>query len=241
MKKQLSLLVFTALIFSSLHGQIWMDIGIKGSYGLGVLLNSNLMQDNSHEMRLGTGYAYGGKAGLNFGDRHGFTFDAILAKNSQTYDFKTSLIEVNNNELAWENLHLYVMYRMQADGVYFELGPRFSTLRQVSHTFGGADITGNNNYAEKATGAALGWGGYLFGNEFFALMFGMRIDYAITDFVSETGQADNYPAPYRFPGYDTYKPTNPLTGQIVLELNFGLGGYAKTRCGQRAFVFGRRW
>lgn len=241
MKKQLAFLAFTALVFSSLQGQIWMDIGAKGSYGLGVLLNSNIMQDNRHEMRLGTGYAYGGKAGLNFGDRHGFTFDAIIAKNTQQYDFKTTLLEVNNNELAWENLHLYVMYRLQTDGVYFELGPRFSTLRQVSHTFGGADIAGTDNYAEKATGAALGWGGYLFGNDFFALMFGMRIDYAITDFVSEKGQGLNYPAPYILTGYETYQSTHPITGQIVLELNFGLGGYAKTRCGQRAFVFGRRW
>lgn len=239
MKKYL--LLFTLLSTLSLQGQIWLDIGAKGGYGLGVLLNSNLMEDNTHQMRLGTGYTYGGKVGLNFGDRHGFTFDVLLANNTQKYDYNPGLVEVQNNQLNWEQLHMYVMYRLQTDGVYFEIGPRFSNMRSVSHTFAGIDIAGNGNYADKAAGAALGWGGYLFGNEFFALMFGMRVDYAITDLVSEEGQKNGFPAPYRIPGYPEYKPTNPVTGQIMLELNFGLGGYAKRRCGDRAFVFGRRW
>ncbi len=239
---RLLLLVFAFTGFlGALNAQIWLDIGAKGGYGLGVLLNNNLMQDNLHEMRLGAVYSYGGKVGLNFGRRHGFTFDALWATNSQKYDFSTGIVDIQNNELAWENMHMYVMYRLQTDGVYFELGPRFSTFRNLSHTFAGLDIAGDGNYADRATGAAIGWGGYLFGNEFFALMFGMRLDYSITDMVSEQGQGNNFPAPYRIPRYGAYQSTNPVTGQIVLELNFGLGGYAKRRCGERAFVFGRRW
>ncbi len=241
MRKCLLLVFVVCTIFSPLQSQVWVDVGVKGGYGLGILLNSNLMEDNLHEMRLGTGYSYGGKLGINFGRRHGFTFDALLAKNAQGYDFNTALLEVKNNEIAWDNLHLYVMYRLQTDGVYFELGPRFSSFRNLSHTFGGLDIAGDGNYAERATGAAIGWGGYLFGNEFFALMFGMRIDYAVTDMVSEKGQGNGFPAPYRLPGYPEYKSTNPVSGQILLELNFGLGGFAKRRCGDRAFIFGRRW
>ena len=235
------LLALALLISCTLHGQIWLDIGAKGGYGLGVLLNSNIMEDNSHKMKLGTGYTYGGKLGLNFGDRHGFTFDALLAKNTQQYNFTTSLVDIQNNQLEWEQLHLYVMYRLQTDGVYFELGPRFSNLRKVSQTFAGLEVAGEGNYADRAVGAGLGWGGYLAGNEAFALMFGMRVDYAITDFVSEDGENKGFPAPYRLPGYEQYKPTHPISAQIMLELNFGLGGYSKRRCGQRAFVFGRRW
>lgn len=236
MKKTL-LLPF--LLFSFIaSGQIWLDIGAKGGYGLGFILNQNLLDDRPHEFKLGNVLSYGGKVGLNFGDNHGIALDVLFSNLSQSYDYNTSLVDIRNNEIARENLDLYVMYRLQSDGVYFEVGPKFSTLRSTTHIFGPVDIAGEDNYSEKNTGAALGWGGYLLGNEFFSLMFGMRVDYMFTDLVSEKGQAAGYPAPYRI--FETYKPTNAVTGQIMLELNFGLGGYAKTRCGKRAFVFGRR-
>ncbi len=241
MKRTFSIATSLALFCALAHGQIWIDVGAKGGYGLGILTNANLMQDNNHEMRLGTGYSYGGKLGLNFGRNHGFTFDAIWAKNTQLYDYNATLAEIRNNELAWQNLHLYVMYRLQTDGVYFEAGPRFSRLQNITHTFAGLDIAGNGNYADQTTGAAIGWGGYLLGNEFFVLMLGMRLDYTISDFVSTKGQDAGFPAPYRLPRYSAYKPTRPVSGQVVMELNFGLGGYAKRRCGERAFIFGRRW
>ena len=72
-------------------------------------------------------------------------------------------------------------------------------------------------------------------------MFGMRVGYSFTDFISDEGQELNYPRAAvnqaDLPQYDSYSETNNIYVQFVLEANFGLGYFAKTACANRTAFF----
>ena len=58
------------------------------------------------------------------------------------------------------------------------------------------------------------------------------------DIISNEGKENGYPVnPFRKVAYENYKTTNPLIAQLVFELNWGLGYFAKTACGGRRHFF----
>ena len=71
---------------------------------------------------------------------------------------------------------------------------------------------------------------------FFTIKLGIRLEYAISDFVSDQGQKDGYPTYYT--DFEPYTPSHPFRASIALGINFGLGGIAKSVCGQRRYIFG---
>ena len=100
-------------------------------------------------------------------------------------------------------------------------------------------------YEDKYYSAVFGFGGYLVGNESVSLNFGLRIHYALQDFITEEGQSliisgtsNNFPTPFRDVVPDEeYKATKPLFIEVGLELAFGLGSFAKTSCSNRMHWF----
>ena len=65
-----------------------------------------------------------------------------------------------------------------------------------------------------------------------------RIDYQISDFISEKGKGANISYPLPFVVYDKYSKTTPISARAGLELAFPIGGIAKAQCGRRVFFMG---
>ncbi len=232
-----------ALLFlsvSSLHAQLWLEIGGKASYGLTGYYNQNILNDRQHDFSLNAGLSYGGVIGLNIGDYHGINVEGLLATHQQNVSFKNELLDLNNS-LQWETLDLYLMYRYYSEGgAYFELGPKLSKIKQVEQTISAENpLDVKSLYEDQYVSAALGLGGFLAGTEIFTLKLGIRLEYAFSDIVNEMGQTAGQPAFYK--PFETYTPTRPLRASVGLELNFGVGGVAQASCGRRRLMFGSRY
>jgi hypothetical protein len=214
----------------------WFDAGLKGGVGPSFLLNNNIFDDDFYDHQLTTGYSVGAKFGIFKGLYNGITFDVMYSNGAQDFRAEGMDQPVDHN-INWTSTDLAVLYRLQKQGIYLELGPMFSWVNSVEQTgFDPSDVT--EFYSENMTSAVFGFGGYLLSSGNFTLMFGLRASYGFTDFISEAGQDANYPNPMgEAVPYDSYESTNPINVQLTFEANFGLGYFAKTACSKRMSFF----
>ena len=231
MKKTLLIAIIGMMSFNLGIGQeLWFDAGVKGSWGPTFLLNQNLTNNSEFGQQISTGYSMGGKFGFNFGYIHGITFDAMYSQNSQTYSPK----DLNPFSVDWNNIDLYLLYRVYRTINYLEIGPKYSLVNTVRND--GVETT--QYYTDQYASAVLGFGWYVFGRETFTATLGMRIEYGFVDMISGEGKSLGFPVnPVATTAFEPYKPTNPVIAQVVFELNWGIGYFAKTACAGRKHFF----
>ncbi len=254
--KKILLAVSFIFFFQVAQSQVWIDVGVKVGYGMSLLYNSNIFDDVPYNHQFGGGLGFGGRVGLNFGKHHGFTMDVMSHSMKQKFEYKLDFTgdDFHTNLIEWKNLDLYLLYRGSSHKVYVEVGPMFSLVRKLKQTdsriteaelVAATTATGISDfYRDNYVSGVIGFGGYLVGTETVSLNIGFRIHYAFQDFISDLGQdpdpsgaIKSFPAPIRDNTYDPYKKTSPLMGEVSLELNFGLGGTAKTNCSDRMHWF----
>ena len=231
--KKLIALTFSILAITSLDAQkigFWFDAGLKANVGPSLLYNQNILDDDTYDHQLSTGYGIGAKFGVFYGLYNGVNFDIMLNQGVQKFRNEITSDFVDH-KVSWTSTDIAVLYRLQKEGIYIELGPEFSLVNKVEQEgFGPSDVS--EFYTENYTSGVFGFGGYLLGGGQFTLMFGIRAGYAFTDFISDEGQNLEYPrastSQVDLVPYDSYTSTNPIFLQFVLEANFGLGYFAKT-------------
>ena len=156
---------------------------------------------------------------------------------AQKFEYKL-LGVFQESQVKWKNIDLYLLYRYNSSTVYLELGPMLSLVRSVDYTDTSIpiEIDVEDFYAKKYYSAVFGFGGFLAGTESISLNLGVRVHYALQDFITAEGQLQNHPAPSTS-AYAEYKQTRPLYIEVGLELTFGLGEFAKTSCSKRMHWF----
>lgn len=241
--KHLITIITLIASFQLSQAQVWIELGAKGGGGLSLLYNKNIFDDNTYNHQFTIGNGFGGKVGLNFGANHGFTMDVMSRRMGQKFEYKI-LGAFNESEVRWKNLDLYLLYRYSNSRVYLELGPMLSLVRSIDYTDSSIplEIDVEEFYADKYYSAVFGFGGFLVGTESISLNLGVRVHYALQDFITAAGQNpigfESFPAPVRSsPTYAEYKQTRPLYAEVGLELTFGLGEFAKTSCSNRMHWF----
>jgi hypothetical protein len=222
---------------------MWFDVGVKGAFGPTLMANSNIFNDRTYDHEISTGYGFGGKVGIYFGEYNGVTLDAIFSRSRQGFNYEVldQVTPTFNHDIEWTSIDLYLLYRMQKAGVYFEIGPAYSMINKVTQDDQANPLLKDVSdfYNDDLISGVIGFGGYIYNNERFTLMMGLRASYALTDFVNETGKDANFPNPNRLAPYETYKSTNPIAVQVLLEANFGIGYFAKTCCSNRSTFFSK--
>jgi hypothetical protein len=236
--KHLITIIILVASFQLSQAQVWIELGAKGGYGLSLLYNKNIFDDNTYNHQFTGGNGFGGKIGINFGPHHGFTVDVMSRRMAQKFEYKL-LGVFEESQVKWKNLDLYLLYRYSSNTVYLELGPMLSLVRSVDYTDSSipVEINVEDFYADKYYSAVFGFGGFLVGTESASLNLGVRIHYALQDFITAKGQIQNFPAPIRSSTYTEYKQTRPLYIEVGLELTFGLGEFARTSCSDRMHWF----
>lgn len=245
MKKYLFLAVALVIGFQAEAQKIgmWFDVGLKGAFGPTLLANGNIFNDRTYDHKITTGYGIGGKLGIYFGEFNGITFDAIYSKSKSSFSYESGIPDIPeyDQDIEWTSLDLYLLYRMQQYGVYFEIGPAYSMVSDITDNDQGIPNSDARDvsdfYEDNYFSGVVGFGGYLANSDRFTLMMGLRASYAVTDFVNEAGQAADYPNPNKTLEYDSYKSTNPLAVQLIIEANLGIGYFAKTCCSNRSSFF----
>ncbi|MBK8702445.1 MAG: hypothetical protein IPN33_01730 [Saprospiraceae bacterium] len=236
-------LIFTSalLLHTVLAGaQMWLEIGPRAGINVNGYLNSNIANDDAHDFSLEKALSYGLVAGINIGDHHGLNVEWMFADNIQkiTYYGDTSGNVIN--KIKWKTREINVLYRFYSNGgAYVELGPKFSHVRELVQTYDNDPLPIDGEYEDNFISGVFGVGGFLAANEVMTLKIGLRAAYGLTDLVSAKGKEAGFPTYYA--PYEAYKPTKPFRVGISLEMTFGVGGIAKTQCGQRSLIFGTRY
>lgn len=234
-----AIILFSCYAFS----QTWFDAGLKGGYGVNLLYNQNYLNDRNFTPNLSYGYMYGGKLAFNFNEEHSVTFDVTTSYFNQ--GFSCSILNADSTRsnfsrnIGFNSLNFLLMYRKMKASSYVEIGPQYSTVMkargssstgslQVGSFSGDSDIS--PYLAKSYYSMVLGFGGFVMGTENFGITLGIRLAYTLNDIISAQGQQVNFPSVTNYP---SYKPSNPVTAMMVMELNYDLGYLASAKCGKK--------
>lgn len=223
-------------VFNLLSAQVWLEIGAKGMLGMTGLANANINADSEHDNSLGFAASLGGVANLNFGDDHGLSFEVLGANysHSMTYRGPDGNRTVN---MEWESVDMYLLYRwFRSNGAFAELGGKATYVGGAQQSLGTDWSDVSDQYTDRYWSGCFGVGGFVTANKVLTVKTGLRAEYAFTDLMSATGQAENYPAYYK--AYEQYEETRPFRVGFYLEVTFGVGGLAQAQCGARGVIFG---
>lgn len=214
--------------------EFWFEAGLKGGAGMSFLYNKNIADDGNWDYALTPMYGGGAKFSVNFGPYHGVFVEGLYNQSQQDWIYNVSTsTEDFDYSVKWQSIDLYLLYRGIRNRTYFEIGPMYSMLQKVEQ--GGVEPYNESTdfYEDSYFGGVFGFGGYVVGQETFSVGIGLRLNYGFGDLVNDAGQKDGYPnLPNDMP-YETVENTNPIFAQFLVELNFGVGRFAKTACSQR--------
>ncbi len=227
-------------VWGVLPAQVWLEAGGKFTFGPSGFTNSNMASDGQHDFSLGLSHTAGAVLGVNIGDNHGFNVEALLGTYYQDFTYRGGA-EPLKQSVEWKVADYYLLYRLYTNnGMYFELGPKLTNLRNVSQTTGlSTEIPSGGAYEDQYYSAVAGLGTILAGSKVFVIQMGLRFEYGLTDMVSVTGQRDNFPAYYT--SYANTAKTTAYRVSFGMSVSFALGGTAQAACGRRVFMLGGKY
>lgn len=210
---------------------VWFDAGLKAQYGAAGFFNSAIADYGDINYRVGSGYSFGGKIGINF-HFNGLAIDVMYNKAGQVFDDNNSNQEVN---FDWKSLDVYALYRHARNMGYFEIGPKMSFVQEVTDNLEGSATDRTDFYNKNFFSGVIGFGANIIGNDgAFSGILGLRFEYGLTDFVSDAGQTAHAPLLNQAVYTNGYKSTAPAFAGVVFEINWGIGYFAKAQCGARS-------
>ena len=245
-------LLSSALIFLfslNTFSQTWVDCGVKGGYGITNLINSSVWNESKIEPLISTGYAYGGKLGLNFNINYQITVDFIGKSSNQRYLFEpTQTVNKWEKNVNYTSFEIPLLFRHNSDnGSFMEIGPQISFLTGVTETVANNSVDRKDYFETTNFGAVFGFGSFIFGGDNAYLVFGLRLHYGFQDLLSNAGgknstnyfpinngEMDVYESGFEF---NSYQPTNPISGLVYLEFNYDLAYLVRSSCKRTVLRF----
>ncbi len=228
------------LCFSnSCLSQIWFDIATGGSIGAAVCSDFKLYDDTRIDISPRASSNAFLKIGLNITETESIVCDMGISNRnfslSQKY-LPDSENLTKNIFLGYTGFRILPMYRHTKEGSYIEIGPEFGSIQnQYYSDEANGSILEDSFFTKKSLRAAIGFGGYILGNERITLVSGLRILYDFKDLRSN--DAINAQFPYQNYEEKRDTPFKAFDIQISLELNISLGFLVRNSCGRRKLLF----
>jgi hypothetical protein len=246
--KKISILLILTLFVISAHaqrkGQVikWFSIAAKGGVTNSFLLNTDILNDNNiNPSFFNLGYTFGGRLTFSYGDNLGFGIEYEAFSLAQEYaivaptDSYTKDINIKASEII-------PFFRYTGDrGGYFEIGPKFSTIKTVTETNSidaafSQTIEPEMYYEPKFKNIMIGFGTSAVKTERLEVNMGVRLAYAFSSITLDNYYVANdgvYPATFTIPT----KATNPVSIQFLVELNYYFAFYGNASCGRGRLMF----
>lgn len=217
----------------------YITVGLKGAVGNSVLINKNVMNDNQVSVNyLSLSYNYGLVTGVRFKEVIGIYYEFMPGYFSAEYSLMSpenydKTISYNTSE------HLFVIRVLTETGAYFELGPKFTTVKNltVNNSVDGTynDID-NNTVTSNYTSLTAGFGLSINVSNRASVAVGTRVGYSFSDFIADNTHQIVNDGRY-IPAYDSYEKSNPLTIQITAEFTYDIAIFGKASCGAKRILF----
>ena len=215
----------------------WFYMGAGGGFGNSMFFEKYFFEGvDITASAFNPSYSYYGKFGVGFPFNMGLVYEFSYQLLSQKYEVTSNVLPTkgeNYNESIKVGTtgHTIMIRGGSPSSGYIEFGPRFSTI--TSHP----DYTGKNAFNSKYISAELGFGGPLYFHEAFDISLGVRLNYALTNFMVD----HNYPyasAKYSTAHYTDLYNTNPFSFNLRLEMHWRIGYFRKAKCdGHVEFLF----
>ncbi len=244
MKKIAYLLIAFAFLFQNANAQRrtqtikWFSIAAKVGYGNSVLLNVNNIEDKHVEFNyLTPSLSYGGRFTFSYGEKIGFGSDVLFSSFGQKYTIDNNG-DIYEKEVSMTSLDILPFFRYSGEkGGYFEIGPKFSNIKSidvsnsVNQNFTQNSENIDRNYSSSFTSVVLGFGLAVYKNERLDVNLGTRFAYSFTDFTP--GYTYNVVNDgYYIPEKEVLTDTNPLSIQLLLEVNYYFAFWGDATCGK---------
>ncbi|MCX6180310.1 MAG: outer membrane beta-barrel protein [Bacteroidetes bacterium] len=221
------------------QAQSFFEIGVKGGAGVSMLLNENTLQDNRINKTPSYAYSYGFKAGFDFSPSYAIIGEYMWTQLNQNNNYNNnSSVNIKRN-IQINAVNIPILFRYNSEtGSYIEIGPRLGYRKSVLESgTTSSDIT--SKFEEKTYGAILGFGNVLFATDNIYGTLGIRFDTGISDLISNDGGKNTvhyYPMDYSdlTTTYAKYAATFPISVQLMFEVNWDLGYFARSKCKKRA-------
>ena len=128
------------------------------------------------------------------------------------------------------------------DGAYVEIGPQLSLIKSVTENRDGISKDVTAAFNKSYVSGVFGFGSNFIQSNAFTLAAGFRINYSLTDLISNgggSGNAVSYPLNdvKHFKSYDTYSPTKAFSIMLHTEFNFDLGYFVRSNCNRKRVSF----
>lgn len=231
MKYFLTLSFVAALSFSA-NSQMWFDLGLKGSFGPTMMFDQNVFDHGSYKHTISTGHAFGARLGINSGYHLGLSLEYSSATSKQEFDLNSDPYSTYN----WKHNDLIALIRYSGNGAYVELGGKYSNLKEVELELDNGVTDRSGQFEDSYTSGIFGFGSYLAGNDLLSLNLGIRIHWAFTDMVNETGKEARVPFadyPVTIEDYDDTNKSLATAAQLQMEINYAFGRFSKEACHDR--------
>lgn len=237
-------MLVSSLTFAQRRGQTikWFSLGAKGTIGNSFFLNMDVLNDKNIEPDyFSIAYSYGGRFTFTYGDYVGFGVELLSSAMNQDYAIADGVVSYEKN-INLKTTDITPFFRYTGDkGGYFEIGPRFSTVKSVSET-NSQDLNFKNTdnlieyYGPKFTSAMIGTGLSVVTTERIVVNLGVRASYSFSDLNPDKTYyvADDYV--YR-PSYDFTATTNPISIQFVAEIDYSFAFWGNASCGRGRLMF----
>lgn len=236
----------------------WFNLAPKAGFGTTLLINTDMMADEN------VSYNYfnpsnfiGGRFGIGFTENIELAVDVLSVNYGQSIDnikFPDAPSTMYNKEVTFNSLDIAPMFRFTNDyGGYFEIGPQFVKLKEVSVTNSLTehfidDLNIEDDFNTSYVNAVLGFGlaAYRSPDDRLAVNLGVRLSYSLSDMMTqEDSQANTILHDSKFnidaiEHYDvqyTGKETRPFTAFAVLEIKYDFAYFGIASCGKARLQF----
>ena len=246
MKKILLILLVTVFFINTAEAQRnkqtikWFSIAAKAGIGNSVLLNMDIFDDgNISPNYITLSQSYGGRFTFTFGDNIGFGTDVLLSSFGQEYSIDNGGT-IYDKDIKIKAVDILPFFRYTGNtGGYFELGGKFTTINSVTETNSVNLTDGTFNpsadimqyYEPKFTSLVFGFGLSVYNSERIDINMGTRFAYSFSDLTPNktyNATADGY----YIPNYVMTEATNPISAQVILEVNYYFAFWGDASCGR---------
>jgi len=245
------LLTIISLIVMSLGGYAqrggapnWISIAAKGGYGNSIFFSKQASDLEGYDKDvMAPSYCFGGRLGVVFIDKVGVSLEYLGSNYESKYDYNNNVLTLSGN-MKMKASDLLALFRYTGEyGFYCELGPKFTSVKEVTREFEKQvgktsateietdDVT--NKFKGKFTSVVFGFGFMPYNGDRVQVSLGLRAAYCNKNILETQDKI--------FGLHDMATIQNveikPFSAQVMLEVNYHFARFGTATCGKQKIIF----